>query len=306
MVTRYLYDFGGGLTMLTKLINSIVTLFVLTAGMAHAQVTYIHEDFQGSVAAESNSTGQIIKRVHYEPFGEQRPTQLSNETAYTGHVYDADLGLTYMGARYYDPTIGRFYSDDPVGFTRDNQASFNRYAYVNNNPFAYTDPTGEAAWFVPPIVVALREVAATGAESAIESTTGVSVPLSTKSITKKAVEQVGRKAIQNSAKKNIKKQVSKGSAYGERAGKKHTRASIKKAKADNAAKNNGDVICESCGVKTTPTTRRTKGSKVDPREGQGDHIHPRSKDGNGATVKDQTNINIKCARCNNAKSNKIE
>lgn len=111
--------------------------------MAHAQVTYIHEDFQGSVAAESNSAGQIIKRVHYEPFGEQRPTQLSNETAYTGHVYDADIGLTYMGARYYDPVIGRFYSDDPVAFSFKDPTTFNRYSYVSNNPYKYVDPDGK-------------------------------------------------------------------------------------------------------------------------------------------------------------------
>jgi len=45
-----------------------------------------------------------------------------------------------MQARYYDPVIGRFYSNDPIGF-RDVH-SFNRYAYANNNPYRYSDPTG--------------------------------------------------------------------------------------------------------------------------------------------------------------------
>ena len=45
-----------------------------------------------------------------------------------------------MQARYYDPVIGRFYSNDPVGFT--NVHTFNRYAYANNNPYKYTDPDG--------------------------------------------------------------------------------------------------------------------------------------------------------------------
>ena len=48
-----------------------------------------------------------------------------------------------MQARYYDPVIGRFYSNDPLGF-RDIH-SFNRYAYANNNPYKYTDPTGMAS-----------------------------------------------------------------------------------------------------------------------------------------------------------------
>lgn len=40
-----------------------------------------------------------------------------------------------MQARYYDPVIGRFYSNDPQGFT--NVHNFNRYAYANNNPYKY-------------------------------------------------------------------------------------------------------------------------------------------------------------------------
>ena len=49
-----------------------------------------------------------------------------------------------MQARYYDPVIGRFYSNDPVGYTAANPVmSFNRYLYVNNNPYKYTDPNGE-------------------------------------------------------------------------------------------------------------------------------------------------------------------
>jgi uncharacterized protein RhaS with RHS repeats len=50
-----------------------------------------------------------------------------------------------MQARYYDPVIGRFYSNDPIGF-RDVH-SFNRYAYANNNPYKYIDPDGRAVKF---------------------------------------------------------------------------------------------------------------------------------------------------------------
>jgi hypothetical protein len=46
-----------------------------------------------------------------------------------------------MQARYYDPVIGRFYSNDPMGFT-GYFATFNRYSYVGNNPYKFTDPTG--------------------------------------------------------------------------------------------------------------------------------------------------------------------
>jgi uncharacterized protein RhaS with RHS repeats len=54
-----------------------------------------------------------------------------------------------MQARYYDPVIGRFYSNDPVGTLSHLSGTqgihgFNRYAYVSNNPYKYTDPDGRA------------------------------------------------------------------------------------------------------------------------------------------------------------------
>ncbi len=54
-----------------------------------------------------------------------------------------------MQARYYDPVIGRFMSNDLVGF--DNVHNFNRYAYANNNPYKYVDPDGRAAAILYPL-----------------------------------------------------------------------------------------------------------------------------------------------------------
>lgn len=56
-----------------------------------------------------------------------------------------------MQTRYYDPVIGRFYSNDPVDSiehlgTSNSFHGFNRYAYANNNPYKYTDPTGMTSW----------------------------------------------------------------------------------------------------------------------------------------------------------------
>ncbi len=64
-----------------------------------------------------------------------------------------------MQARYYDPVIGRFYSNDPLGF-RDVH-SFNRYAYANNNPYKYTDPSGaiaESVWDAASLSVGLTSL----------------------------------------------------------------------------------------------------------------------------------------------------
>ncbi len=103
-------------------------------------VVYVHTDHLGSVVAESNSAGKITKRFHYKPFGESIETQ-QDDVGYSAHKFDADLGLSYMQARYYDPVLGRFYSNDPVGFTGAVN-TFNRYSYVGNNPVNKIDPTG--------------------------------------------------------------------------------------------------------------------------------------------------------------------
>jgi RHS repeat-associated protein len=111
----------------------------LVAQQKASVVTYIHSDLLGSTAAKSNRLGNMVSQHRYKPFG-QDWGGTKNEIGYTGHKFDTDLGLSYMQARYYDPVIGRFYSNDPLGF-RDIH-SFNRYAYANNNPYKYTDPTG--------------------------------------------------------------------------------------------------------------------------------------------------------------------
>ncbi|MCF2910373.1 RHS repeat-associated core domain-containing protein [Pseudoalteromonas sp. DL2-H2.2] len=81
--------------------------------------------------------------MQHRPYGETIG-EASDDIGYTGHKFDTALDLSYMQARYYDPVIGRFYSNDPVEYTASNPVmSFNRYLYVNNNPYKYTDPNGE-------------------------------------------------------------------------------------------------------------------------------------------------------------------
>ena len=66
-----------------------------------------------------------------------------------------------VNARYYDPVIWRFYSNDPVGYTASNPVmSFNRYLYVNNNPYKYTDPDGEFIQFVSAVIGAFTAATA--------------------------------------------------------------------------------------------------------------------------------------------------
>ncbi len=126
---------------------------------AHAgnYIAFIHTDVLGSPVAVTDQNGNIVSREHVTPYGDSLGKRSADDTTpvgssehgigYTGHVKDKDLGLTYMQARYYDPTIGRFMGTDPVGFSATNPELFNRYAYANNNPYKYVDPDGELAIF---------------------------------------------------------------------------------------------------------------------------------------------------------------
>lgn len=64
---------------------------------------------------------------------------------FAGKPQDAESKLSYFGARYYDPLLGRFMGIDPVGVDENNVHSHNRYAYGNNNPYKFVDPTGNIA-----------------------------------------------------------------------------------------------------------------------------------------------------------------
>ncbi|MGH7802413.1 MAG: RHS repeat-associated core domain-containing protein, partial [Thermodesulfobacteriota bacterium] len=87
-----------------------------------------------------------------EGFNDPNSDFLSNTHEYTAKEIDEDTGLYYYGARYYKPSIGRFMSVDPAGGDITEPQSWNRYAYVQNNPFKYIDPNGEAAVNVSGIV----------------------------------------------------------------------------------------------------------------------------------------------------------
>ncbi len=120
----------------------------LSLGSVQAKeiVTYYHNDALGSPIAATDEKGNVIWRAEYAPYGERHLGQATDREhmGYTGKPEEAELGLTYFGARWYDPSLGRFLSPDPVPFQETNPHSFNRYAYANNNPYRYIDPDGNS------------------------------------------------------------------------------------------------------------------------------------------------------------------
>ena len=116
-------------------------------GESEEEVTYMHQNHLGSPLATTDADGQQLWRESYTPFGEKWQSDGDNDdnVSFTGHIHDTKSNLTYMQARFYDPTIGRFLANDPVGFLDRGilPQQFNRYAYTWNDPINATDPDGE-------------------------------------------------------------------------------------------------------------------------------------------------------------------
>jgi RHS repeat-associated protein len=121
------------------------------------ETRYLHRDNLGSIDTITDGRGNIVERLSYTPFGARRagdwratdpynPAGLVlasfTNRGFTGHEHVEEMGLIHMNGRVYDPVLGRFLSADPnVQFPHASQ-SYNRYAYVLNNPLKYTDPSG--------------------------------------------------------------------------------------------------------------------------------------------------------------------
>ncbi|MFG2927428.1 RHS repeat-associated core domain-containing protein [Streptomyces achromogenes] len=106
--------------------------------------TYLIPDRQGTGTLAVDSQTQAVTRRQYKPFGEQRDqtgTWSAGQRGYVGGTQDDNTGLTNLGAREYDPSIGRFLAPDPLLDTGDPQ-SWNAYDYADDTPVTSSDPSG--------------------------------------------------------------------------------------------------------------------------------------------------------------------
>ncbi|MGX7824617.1 RHS repeat-associated core domain-containing protein [Actinokineospora sp. 24-640] len=106
-------------------------------------LTWLAADHQSTAQLAIDSDTQQVTRRRQLPFGGPRGAEAAwpGERGFVGGAQDKTSGLTHLGAREYDPAIGRFASADPIMDLSDPQ-QLNGYAYSANSPVTYSDPSG--------------------------------------------------------------------------------------------------------------------------------------------------------------------
>ncbi|MFJ4257474.1 RHS repeat domain-containing protein [Pseudomonas monteilii] len=128
------------------LCTTLLCMAMVNNAMA-AVVTYYHNDISGSPIAATDAAGNLKWKESYKPYGDKLTRSAAssdNKIGFHGKAHDDSTGLSYMGARYYDPVLARFIGVDPEGFNPGSLHSFNRYTYANNNPYRFVDPDGHS------------------------------------------------------------------------------------------------------------------------------------------------------------------
>lgn len=165
--TKYLYDADGGLlirhspdgttlytgdeeiTLKTGATSADGVRYISIAGETVAthssdgKFTYLIPDRQGTGTLEIDSQTQQVVRRQYKPFGESRDQTGTwiGQQGYVGGTQDDNTGLTNLGAREYDPSIGRFLSPDPI-LDPGSPQTWNAYDYAGDSPVTESDPSG--------------------------------------------------------------------------------------------------------------------------------------------------------------------
>ena len=115
----------------------------VTQNWTRSQIT----DALGSLVAETDAQGNVASSYAYSPYGETKVSgETDNAVRYTAREEDG-TGLYYYRARYYDPRLKRFISEDPIGLV----GGINAFAYVNGAPVNSKDPMGQIKGHFGPV-----------------------------------------------------------------------------------------------------------------------------------------------------------
>jgi RHS repeat-associated protein len=147
-VEKYTHD---GQDVVRDDVNSAITTYQNGPGIdnklkfvnSSTGAKYYMQDHLGSTIGTANASGIRRDANTYDSFGNPSDTTYRWRHQFTGRERDPLTGMQFSRARFYDPQIGRFVSEDPIGF---GGGDVNLYGYVWNNPGNYTDPMGLDGW----------------------------------------------------------------------------------------------------------------------------------------------------------------
>ncbi len=148
-VTQYSYN-GANQVIGDQTSNGTISSYIrgdrvlVKKDLTNQKDYYYLYNGHGDVVQMVGTDGSLVNSYQYDEWGNltQQKETVANEFKYAGETYDAETGLYYLKARYYDPNMGRFINEDTVEGQIDNPLTLNIYAYTSNNPIRYIDPTG--------------------------------------------------------------------------------------------------------------------------------------------------------------------
>ncbi|MBJ8069583.1 tRNA(Glu)-specific nuclease WapA precursor [Bacillus mycoides] len=157
-VTRYFYD-GDSINPLYETDGSgkVLRQYVYStsgtrlAMKSQGQTVYYHYNPRGDVVAMTDQNREVVATYEYDAWGnvlksEAKGIAADNPFGYAGYMYDKEIGMYYLIARYYNPEHGVFLSVDPDPGDEDDPVTQNGYTYGDNNPVMMVDPDGHSAY----------------------------------------------------------------------------------------------------------------------------------------------------------------
>ncbi|KQL39266.1 hypothetical protein AN960_09890 [Bacillus sp. FJAT-25509] len=157
LTTKYYYD-GDSINVLYETDGSGIVLrsYIYSANgqrlamKEQGQTFYYHYNAHGDVIAITDDTKQVVATYSYDAWGNVSESSAQglaadNTFGYAGYMYDKEIKMYYLIARYYQPEIGVFLSLDPQMGDKVDVMTQNGYNYANNNPVMFFDFDGNSA-----------------------------------------------------------------------------------------------------------------------------------------------------------------